>query len=209
RDHYAELRAAGAATVYGLSSQSTDYQAELVERLELPFEILSDSGHELARALELPSTGGADVALDELGPGRSVLYVYPMTGQPGVDLPEGWNQIPGARGCTPEACGFRDHYAELRAAGAATVYGLSSQSTAYQAELAGRLGLPFEVLSDPGHELAGALNLPTFTAGGERLYKRLTLIIADGRIEHVFYPIFPPDEHAAQVLGWLAAHPAG
>ena len=159
--------------------------------------------------IELPSTGGVDVALDELGPGRAVLYVYPMTGQPGVDLPEGWNAIPGARGCTPEACGFRDQYADLRAAGAATVYGLSSQSTAYQAELAERLELPFEILSDSDHELAQGLDLPTFTAGGQRLYKRLTLIIADGRIEHVFYPIFPPDEHAAQVLGWLATRAAG
>ena len=156
--------------------------------------------------IELPSTGGGDVALDGLGPGRAVLYVYPMTGQPGVDLPEGWNAIPGARGCTPEACGFRDHFAELRSAGAATVYGLSSQTTAYQAELAKRLELPFEILSDSEHELARALDLPTFTAGSEQLYKRLTLIITDGRIEHVFYPIFPPDEHAAEVLAWLAAH---
>ena len=156
--------------------------------------------------LVFPSTAGHDVSLDRLGPGRTVLYIYPMTGQPGVDLPEGWNSIPGARGCTPETCGFRDHYAELKAAGADTVYGLSSQSTDYQAELAARLGLPFEILSDTGHELAQELDLPTFTAGEERLYKRLTLIIADGRIEHVFYPIFPPDEHAGQVLAWLSAH---
>ncbi len=159
--------------------------------------------------IELPSTAGRSMALDRLGPGRVVLYIYPMSGQPGVDLPEGWNDIPGARGCTPEACGFRDHHAELRAAGAATVYGLSSQSTAYQAELAERLGLPFEILSDTGLELAQALDLPTFTAGGERLYKRLTMIVADGRIEHVFYPVFPPDEHAAQVLDWLSASAAG
>jgi peroxiredoxin len=152
----------------------------------------------------LPSTGGHDVALDRLGPGRSVLYIYPMTGVPGVDLPEGWNEIPGARGCTPEACGFRDHHAELRAAGVSTVYGMSSQSTAYQAELAERLGLPFEILSDTGHELADVLDLPTFTTGGDRLYKRLTMVVDDGRIEHVFYPIFPPDEHAAQVLDWLS-----
>ncbi|HUJ35476.1 MAG TPA: peroxiredoxin [Solirubrobacteraceae bacterium] len=154
----------------------------------------------------LPSTAGREVALDQLGAGRTVLYIYPMTGQPGVDLPDGWNEIPGARGCTPEACGFRDHYAELRAADTAGVYGLSSQSTAYQAELAERLGLPFEVLADTGHELAHALDLPTFTAGGQRLYKRLTLIVTGARIEHAFYPIFPPDEHAAQVLDWLSAH---
>jgi len=154
----------------------------------------------------LPSTAGREVALDRLGAGRTVLYIYPMTGQPGVDLPDGWNEIPGARGCTPEACGFRDHYAELRAADTGGVYGLSSQSTAYQAELAERLGLPFEVLADTGHELAHALDLPTFTAGGQRLYKRLTLIVTGARIEHAFYPIFPPDEHAAQVLDWLSAH---
>ena len=159
--------------------------------------------------LTLPSTGGVDVALDRLGSGRAVVYIYPMTGQPGVDLPEGWNAIPGARGCTPESCGFRDHYADLQAAGAATVYGLSSQDTAYQAELAERLGLPFEILSDTGYEVARALDLPTFTAGGQRLYKRLTLIVADGRIEHVFYPIFPPDEHAAEVVGWLSAQTTG
>ena len=120
--------------------------------------------------LELPSTGGRVVWLDQLGPGRTVLYIYPMTGQPGVDLPDGWNSIPGARGCTPETCGFRDHYAELKAAGADAVYGLSSQSTDYQAELAERLGLPFEILSDTGRELAEALDLPTFTAGDQRLY---------------------------------------
>lgn len=155
-----------------------------------------------------PGTKGGDVALDQLGDGRTVLYIYPMTGQPGVDLPDGWNEIPGARGCTPEACGFRDHYAELRTAGAAGVYGLSSQTTAYQAELAERLALPFEILSDSGHELARALDLPTFTADGELLYKRLTLIVSGGRIEHVFYPIFPPDGHAAHVLEWLSAHSA-
>jgi peroxiredoxin len=154
----------------------------------------------------LPSTGGADVALDELGPGRTVLYVYPLSGKPGVDLPEGWDAIPGARGCTPEACGFRDHYAELRAAGATTVYGLSSQSTDYQAEFANRLGLPFEILSDEHRQLVGALNLPTFVAAGEPLYKRLTMVVTAGRIEHVFYPIFPPNAHAAEVLEWLSEH---
>jgi peroxiredoxin len=153
----------------------------------------------------LPGTAGQEVALDQLGPGRTVLYIYPMTGRPGVELPEGWDAIPGARGCTPETCGFRDHHADLRAAGAAAVFGLSSQSTDYQAEMAERLGLPFPVLSDPRLELARELDLPTFTAGDQRLYKRLTLVVADGRVEHAFYPIFPPDRHAAQVLGWLRA----
>ena len=158
--------------------------------------------------IALPSTGGELVALDELGPGRTVLYVYPLSGKPGVDLPDGWNSIPGARGCTPEACGFRDHYAELRAAGASAVYGLSSQSTEYQAELAERLALPFAILSDERHQLVTALNLPTFTADGQLLYKRLTMIVNAGRIEHAFYPIFPPDQHAAEVLEWLVEHAA-
>ncbi len=154
--------------------------------------------------LTLTATGGDSVALDRLGAGRAVLYLYPLTGRPGVDLPEGWDAIPGARGCTPEACGFRDQFSQLRAAGASAVYGLSSQDADYQAEFAERLALPFSMLSDPGMKLGEALDLPTFTAGGQRLYKRLTLIVANGRIEHVFYPIFPPDEHAAEVLGWLA-----
>ena len=154
-------------------------------------------------AITLAATSGERVALDELGPGRTVLYFYPLSGKPGVDLPDGWDAIPGARGCTPEACGFRDHHAELRAAGAAAVFGLSSQSTEYQTELAQRLQLPFAILSDPGLDLADALQLPTLTTDGRRLYARLTLIVCDGRIEHAFYPIFPPDRHAAQVLDWL------
>jgi peroxiredoxin len=153
--------------------------------------------------LALHSTTGEDVALDELGAGRTVLYIYPLTGRPGVDLPDDWDAIPGARGCTPEACGFRDHHADLEAAGASAVYGLSSQTTDYQAEFADRLALPFGILSDPGLQLAGALRLPTFTADGRQLYKRLTLILAGGRVEHAFYPIFPPDQHAAEVLDWL------
>lgn len=158
--------------------------------------------------ITLPGTGGSRVALDDLGPGRTVLYVYPLSGRPGVDLPAGWDAIPGARGCTPEACGFRDHHDDLRAAGASAVFGLSSQTTDYQAELAERLSLPFEILSDPDLELADALRLPTFTADGRRLYKRLTLVVTDGRIEHAFYPVFPPDRHAAEVVGWLRDHPA-
>jgi len=154
-------------------------------------------------AITLPGTAGSRVTLPDLGPGRTVVYIYPLSGRPGVDLPDGWDAIPGARGCTPEACGFRDHHAELRAAGAAAVFGLSSQPTDYQAELAHRLNLPFELLSDPELEVADALRLPTFTADDRRLYTRLTLVVTDGRIEHAFYPIFPPDQHAAEVLRWL------
>jgi peroxiredoxin len=156
--------------------------------------------------IELPSTAGDAVTLPLAG--RSVLYIYPLTGRPGHDLPDGWDAIPGARGCTPEACGFRDHHDELTAAGATHVFGLSSQDTAYQREAADRLGLPFAMLSDTGFRLADALDLPTFEAGGVRLYKRLTLITRDETIEHVFYPIFPPDGHARQVLAWLLDNPA-
>jgi peroxiredoxin/DNA-binding transcriptional MerR regulator len=157
----------------------------------------------------LPATDGSTVRLDALGDGRTVLYVYPLTGRPGVDLPEGWDNIPGARGCTPEACGFRDHHHELRGAGAERVYGLSSQTGAYQRELVDRLHLPFAMLSDPDFTVRDALGLPAFVANGIPLYRRLTMIIDDGSFEHVFYPVFPPDRHAEQVLGWLRAHPRG
>jgi peroxiredoxin len=151
----------------------------------------------------LTSTTGATIRLDNLGDGRTVLYLYPMTGRPGEALPDGWDTIPGARGCTPEACAFRDHHADLLAAGAGAVYGLSSQSTEEQAEAVTRLHLPFPLLADAGLQLAGQLRLPTFEAGGKTRYRRLTLIITDGTIEHVFYPIFPPDGHAGEVLRWL------
>lgn len=151
----------------------------------------------------LPATSGEAVALGELGPGATIVYIYPMTGRPGVDLPGGWDDIPGARGCTTEACDFRDHHAELLAAGAARVFGLSSQDTDYQRELVQRLSLPFAVLADTDLVLADRLALPTFEADGTTLYKRLTLVIRDNAIEHVFYPIFPPNEHAREVLRWL------
>jgi peroxiredoxin len=154
----------------------------------------------------LAATDGENVDLARLGPGRSIIYVYPMTGVPGVTLPDGWDEIPGARGCTPESCGFRDHHAELQAAGASTVYGLSSQDTDYQREVAARLELPFAMLSDPELQLATAIELPTFELDGVTRYRRLTVIVADGRVEHVFYPIFPPGEHAAEVLAWLHDH---
>ncbi len=149
----------------------------------------------------LASTAGETVDLSAL-PGRTVLYCYPMTGRPGGDLPRGWDEIPGARGCTPQSCSFRDHHAELQALGA-RVFGLSTQDTEYQSEAAGRLHLPFQLLSDAALAFAGALGLPTFEVEGTVLLKRLTLVIEDGRIEKVFYPVFPPDKSAAEVVEWL------
>lgn len=151
----------------------------------------------------LKSTAGTTVHLDDLGDGRSVLYLYPMTGRPGEALPDGWDTIPGARGCTPQACAFRDHHVDLLTAGADAVYGLSSQSSDEQLEAATRLHLPFPLLSDQDLQLADQLRLPTFEAGGNTRYRRLTLIITAGTIEHAFYPIFSPDGHAGEVLRWL------
>jgi peroxiredoxin len=153
-------------------------------------------------SITLPATSGEAVDLSTIGP-RAIVYVYPMTGTPGVPLVEGWDQIPGARGCTPESMGFRDHHDEMTALGA-QVFGLSVQDTEAQAEAAGRLGLPFPLLSDSGLVLAERLRLPTFTAAdGVVRYKRLTLVLDRGRITHVFYPVFPPNGHAAEVLDWL------
>ena len=156
--------------------------------------------------LALPSTSGDDVDLSAL-PGRTVVYGYPRTGRPDTPMPDGWDAIPGARGCTPQSCSFRDHHAELREL-RAQVFGLSTQDTAYQREAAGRLHLPFGLLSDAGLRLAGALRLPTFEVEGATLLKRLTLILRDGAIEHVFYPVFPPDRSAQDVVEWLRANPA-
>lgn len=158
-------------------------------------------------ALGLAATDGSTVRLDALGEGRTVLYLYPRTGVPGQPLPTGWDDIPGARGCTPESCAFRDHLADLHEAGAARVHGLSSQDTAYQQEAAERLHLPFALLSDPDLSLAEALRLPTFEVDGMRLYARLTMVVREAAIEHAFYPVFPPDGHAAEVLAWLRQHP--
>ncbi len=158
-----------------------------------------------APSVDLASTAGRTVDPSKL-PGRTVLYIYPMTGRPDVALPDGWDMIPGARGCTPEACAFRDHHAELRDLGA-EVFGLSTQPTDYQQEMAARLHLPFEVLSDSEFRFTEALRLPLFEAGGMRLLKRLTMVLRDGQIEQVFYPVFPPDTHAEDVRDWLAANP--
>ena len=154
-------------------------------------------------ALALRSTGGETVDLSALA-GRVVIYAYPRTGRPDEDPPSGWNEIPGARGCTPEACAFRDHYRELQALGAA-VYGLSTQTTGYHRELVERLHLPYPMLSDARLAFTQARRLPTFSVASMTLIKRLTLIAKDGRIETVFYPVFPPDEHPKEVLAWLAA----
>jgi peroxiredoxin len=153
--------------------------------------------------LVLPSTdGGLDLA--EASAGLLVLYVYPRTGRPGVEPPSAWDETPGARGCTPQSCGYRDHGAELRALGA-RVIGLSAQPLEDQREAVERLQLPHPVISDPELRLAAALDLPTFEFEGARLYKRLALVAEEGRIEKAFYPVFPPDENAAEVLAWLSA----
>ena len=152
--------------------------------------------------LSLPSTAGKSVDLAHLSATRTIIYRYPMTGVPGKPLPEGWDSIPGARGCTPQTCGFRDHHQDLLRLHA-DVFGLSTQSSEYQREMADRLHLPFDILSDHEFKLCDVLRLPTFEANGTRLLKRLTLIARDGRIEHVFYPVFPPNESADQVLRWL------
>lgn len=155
--------------------------------------------------IALKATTGESIRLDQLD-GTSVLFCYPRTGRPDEELPPGWNAIPGARGCTPEACGFRDAYAQFTDLGV-RVLALSTQSADYQREMADRLHLPFPVLSDEALELTQALRLPTFETGGWTLLNRLTLVIDAGRIRHVFYPVFPPDSHAAEVLRWLAAEP--
>lgn len=155
----------------------------------------------------LPTTSGGAVELARL-PRRTVIYAYPRTGVP--DEPkfyERWEDIPGARGCTPESCAFRDHHAELTRSGA-EVFGMSTQDTAFQRDAVKRLHLPFAILSDDRLELTRAIRLPTFEVNGLTLLKRITLIVQEGRIEHVFYPVFPPDGHAEEVLGWLKDNPA-
>jgi peroxiredoxin len=156
--------------------------------------------------LELPSTGNRRVNLSKVAASRIVIYAYPMTGRPDRQLPRGWDDIPGARGCTPETCGFRDHHKDL-AKLHAEVFGVSTQDTPYQQEMVARLEVPFEVLSDEHMAFTRALRLPTFTVEGMTLLKRLTMVARNGRIEHVFYPVFPPDQHAEEVIAWLKQHP--
>jgi peroxiredoxin len=157
-------------------------------------------------SIPLPATDGTTVDLSTL-PGRVVVYAYPRTGIPGVENPAGWDLIPGARGCTPQSCAFREHFAELKALGVDGLFGLSTQDTAYQREVAERLHLQFAILSDEHLHLTDALRLPTFQTSGMTLLKRLTLVIHDGKIDHVFYPVFPPDQNASDVLAWLSRLP--
>ncbi len=153
-------------------------------------------------AIALAATDGAQVNLSKLK-GRTVVYVYPRTGRPGQALPTGWDAIPGARGCTPQSCGFRDHFAELKQLGVNALFGLSTQEGAYQREVAERLHLPFAILSDADLRLTRAMRLPTFEVDGMTLIKRMAWIIDDGVIIRVFYPVFPPDRSAGEVVAWL------
>jgi peroxiredoxin len=154
--------------------------------------------------IELTATDGAAVSLARLK-GRTVVYIYPRTGRPGEPPADGWDAIPGARGCTPQSCGFRDHFAELRRLGVAQLFGLSTQDSAYQREAVERLHLPFAILSDAKLKLTHAMKLPTFTTSGMTLLKRMAWVIDDGAITHVFYPVFPPDQSAQQVIDWIQA----
>lgn len=172
---------------------------------------MDDGGSDHLLGLHLPcvilrSTDGSDIRLDDISRNdKVVIYCYPMTGRPGIPLPDGWDAIPGARGCTPQSCSFRDHSAELARLGA-RVFGLSTQSTEYQQEVVNRLHLPFHLLSDEGLLFTKELTLPTFEVQGRVLLKRLTIIIIGGVIAKVFYPVFPPDGNAIEVVGWLANH---
>jgi peroxiredoxin len=154
--------------------------------------------------IALPATDGSQINLSKFK-GRTVVYAYPRTGVPGSPPPDGWDAIPGARGCTPQSCSFRDHHAELKQLGVARLFGLSVQDSAYQREAVQRLHLPFPILSDAKMRLTMALKLPTFRVAGMTLLRRMAWVIDDGVITHVFYPVFPPDRSAAEVVGWLKA----
>ncbi|MFG1464391.1 peroxiredoxin [Xanthobacter sp. DSM 24535] len=185
----------------------------MAEWTELPSDLPVPEDDGKARhlpGLELPivrlaATDGTLVDLSSLS-GRIVVYCYPRTGDPNAPNPEGWDEIPGARGCTPQSCAFRDHFEQLMEVGAHHVFGLSTQTTDYQREAAARLNLPFALLSDHTLEFTEAVELPTFKVDGMVLLKRLTLIIEDGVIEHIFYPVFPPHQNAGDVVAFLQRH---
>jgi peroxiredoxin len=153
-------------------------------------------------SVPLRATDGATVDLSALK-GRTIVYAYPRTGRPDVANPPGWDMIPGARGCTPQSCSFRDHFAELKSLGVRHLFGLSTQGPDYQKEAAERLHLPFAILSDEKLILTKAMSFPTFETAGMTLLKRFTLAVDDGVVTHVFYPVFPPDRSAADVMEWL------
>jgi peroxiredoxin len=155
-------------------------------------------------SLLLVATDGSEVDLAALS-GRSVVYIYPRTGRPGQPLPDGWDAIPGARGCTPQSCSFRDHFEELKRLGVSHLFGMSTQDSDYQREAVERLHLPFAMLSDAALRFTRALGLPTFTVDGMTLQKRMVLVFDDGIIAKVFYPVFPPDQSAGVVAAWLSA----
>jgi peroxiredoxin len=179
----------------GLPVPIDDGQAAHLDGMQLP-------------NLSLASTSRQHFSFDiSTNPEKLVIYVYPRTGQPGVPLPDGWDEIPGARGCTPQACDFSDHYQQFKNLNT-QVFGLSTQTTQDQLELKNRIHLPFDLLSDVDLKLKQRLNLPTFQVDKHVLYKRLTLIIEKNIIKKVFYPVFPPNQHALQVLDWLKSHPS-
>ena len=185
-------------------AQPTDSFMQLPANLPVP---LDDGACDHLPGMKVPglalhSTKDRAVNLAEPRSGRVIVYAYPRTGAPGTAVPAHWDAIPGARGCTPQSCSMRDHYKEVQALDA-EVFGLSTQTTEYQKEVVERLHLPFEILSDADLKLTHALNLPTFTFDGMTLIERLTLVVKDGRIEKVFYPVFPPDKHGEQVVAWL------
>ena len=171
---------------------------------------LDDGKSDHLKGMKLPlvrlqATDGPAVVLGELR-GLAVIYIYPMTGRPDRDLPDGWNDIPGARGCTPQSCAFRDHFAALREWGVKHLFGISTQTSEDQMEAAKRLHLPFPLMSDADRALGRALTLPGITVEGQHLHRRLTMIVRDGVIAKVFYPVFPPDQDAENVIDWLRTH---
>jgi peroxiredoxin len=194
-----------------MSEPAPTGQAPAANYLDLPAGLPAPEDDGAARHLRgmrmphvvLPGTDGSNVDLGALD-GLTVIYFYPRTGEPGRALPDGWDAIPGARGCTPQSCAFRDHFADLQALGVRRIFGISTQDTAYQGELADRLHLPFALLSDADLRLQRALDLPTFEVDGMILLKRLTIIVQDGIADTVFYPVFPPNRNAEDVVGALS-----
>lgn len=204
------LLLAGAGVLWARTGAGTQARASGDRLMSLPPDLpvpVDDGASDHLPGLAVPSvklrsTKDRWVDLSTERGSRIVVYCYPRTGRPDAPTPEGWDAIPGARGCTPETCGFRDHHQDLRKLGA-EVFGLSTQDTEYQKEMVARLEVPFEVLSDVNFEFTRALRLPTFEFEGVTLIKRLTLVISQKRIEKVFYPVFPPDQHAMEVILWL------